>query len=125
MKAIRIHSVGGPEVLQFEDVPEPQPKEGEAVVRIEAAGLNFIDCYFRSGLYKGPALPFTLGQEAAGTVAAVGPGVTDVALGDRVAFTGIHGAYAELAAVPATRLVKLPAGVSTRQGAAAMLQGMT
>src|SRR3954463_15496744 len=128
MKAIRIHSVGGPEVLQFEDVPEPQPKEGEAVVRIEAAGLNFIDCYFRSGLYKGPALPFTLGQEAAGTVAALGPGVTDVTdvdVGDRVAFTGIHGAYAELAAVPAARLVKLPAGVSTRQGAAAMLQGMT
>ena len=70
MKAIRIHSLGGPEVLQLEDIPAPQPKEGEAIVRIEAAGLNFIDCYFRSGLYKGPALPFTLGQEAAGVVAA-------------------------------------------------------
>jgi len=125
MNAIRIHSLGGPEVLQLEDVPGPQPKEGEAVVRIEAAGLNFIDCYFRTGLYKGPALPFTLGQEAAGTVTAVGAGVTDVALGDRVAYTGIHGAYAELAVVPAARLVKLPAGVTTRQGAAAMLQGMT
>ncbi|HYX26016.1 MAG TPA: quinone oxidoreductase [Thermoanaerobaculia bacterium] len=125
MKAIRIHSLGGPEVLQLEDVPAPEPKEGEAVVRVEAAGVNFIDVYFRTGLYKGPALPFTLGQEAAGTVAAVGPGVADVAVSDRVAYTGVHGAYAELAAVPAARLVKLPAGVSTRQGAAAMLQGMT
>ena len=125
MKAIRIHSLGGPEVLQLEDVPQPEPKEGEAVVRVEATGVNFIDVYFRTGLYKGPALPFTLGQEAAGTVAAVGPGVADVAVGDRVAYTGVHGAYAELAAVPAARLVKLPAGVSTRQGAAAMLQGMT
>lgn len=125
MKAIRIHSLGGPEVLQLEDVPEPQAKEGEAVVRIEAAGLNFIDVYFRTGLYKGPALPFTLGQEAAGTVAAVGAGVTDVAVGDRVAYTNVPGAYAEQAAVPAARLVKLPASVSTRQGAAAMLQGMT
>ena len=125
MKAIRIHSTGGPEVLKLEDIPDPQPKEGEAIVRIEAAGLNFIDCYFRSGLYKGPALPFTLGQEAAGIVAALGPGVTDVAVGDRVAYAGVHGAYAELAAVPAARLVKLPPGVSTRQGAAIMLQGLT
>ena len=125
MKAIRIHSLGGPEVLQLEDVPEPQAKEGEAVVRIEAAGLNFSDVYFRTGLYKGPALPFTLGQEAAGTVTAVGTGVTDVAVGDRVAYTNVPGAYAEQAAVPAARLVKLPEAVSTRQGAAAMLQGMT
>jgi NADPH2:quinone reductase len=125
MKAIRVHTLGGPEALQFEDIPEPQPKEGEAVVRIEAAGLNFIDCYFRTGLYKGAALPFTLGQEAAGTVTAVGAGVTEVAVGDRVAYAGVQGAYAELAAVPAARLVKLPAGVSTRQGAAAMLQGLT
>ena len=125
MKAIRIHSLGGPEVLQLEDVLEPEPKEGEAVVRVEAAGVNFIDVYFRTGLYKGPALPFTLGQEAAGTVAAVGSGVTDLTVGDRVAYTSVHGAYAELAAVPAARLVKLPAGVSTRQGAAAMLQGLT
>jgi NADPH2:quinone reductase len=125
MKAIRIHSLGGPEVLRLEDVPEPEPKEGEAVVRLEAVGVNYIDVYFRTGLYKGPALPFTLGQEGAGTVSAVGSGVTDVALGDRVAYTGIHGSYAEMAAVPAARLVKLPAGVSTRQGAAAMLQGIT
>ena len=125
MKAIRIHSLGGPEVLRYEEVPDPEPGPGQALVRIEAAGLNFIDVYFRTGLYKGPALPFVLGQEAAGTVAAVGPGVTDLAVGDRVAYTGVHGAYAELAAVPAARLVKLPDGVSTRQGAAAMLQGMT
>ena len=125
MRAIRVHTLGGPEVLQFEDIPDPEPKEGEAVVRLEAVGVNYIDVYFRIGLYKGPALPFTLGQEGAGIVAAVGPGVTDVAVGDRVAYTGIHGSYAEMAAVPAARLVKLPEGVTTRQGAAAMLQGMT
>jgi NADPH2:quinone reductase len=125
MKAIRIHRLGGPEVLQLEDIPEPEPKEGEAVVRLEAVGVNYIDVYFRTGLYKGPALPFTLGQEGAGTVTALGPGVTDLAVGDQVAYTGVHGSYAEFAAVPAARLVKLPGGVTTRQGAAAMLQGMT
>jgi NADPH2:quinone reductase len=125
MKAIRVHTLGGPGVLRYEDVPDPEPGQGQALVRVEAAGVNFIDVYFRTGLYKGPALPFVLGQEAAGTVATVGPGVTEVAVGDRVAYTGVHGAYAELAAVPAARLVKLPDGVSTRQGAAAMLQGMT
>ena len=125
MKAIRIHELGGPEVLRFEEAPDPVPNAGEAVVRIEAAGLNFVDVYFRTGLYKGPALPFTLGQEAAGTVTAVAADVTSVAVGDRVAYTGVHGAYAELAAVAVDRLVKLPAGVSVRQGAAAMLQGMT
>lgn len=125
MKAIRIHQLGGPEVLQLEEIPDPEPREGEAVVRIEAAGLNFIDVYFRTGLYKAPSLPFTLGQEAAGTVEAVGPGAAGVAVGDRVAYAGVQGAYAEKAAVPAARLVKLPEGVTTRQGAAAMLQGMT
>jgi NADPH2:quinone reductase len=125
MKAIRVHNLGGPEVLTWEDVPDPVPGEGQALVRVEAAGVNFIDAYFRTGLYKGPALPFILGQEAAGTVAALGPGVTEVAVGDRVAYTGAHGSYAELAAVPAARLVKLPDGVSSREGAAAMLQGMT
>jgi NADPH2:quinone reductase len=125
VKAIRIHSLGGPEVLTWEDVPDPEPGEGQALVRVEASGVNFIDVYFRTGLYKGPALPFILGQEAAGTVASLGSGVTDVAVGDRVAYTGAHGAYAELAAVPAARLVRLPDGVSARQGAAAMLQGMT
>jgi NADPH2:quinone reductase len=125
MKAIRIHQTGGPEVLRFEDAPDPQPQAGQALVRVEAAGLNFVDVYFRTGLYKGPPLPFVAGQEGAGTVAGVGPGVTEVAVGDRVAWVGIHGAYAELAVVPAARLVKLPDGVSTRQGAAAMLQGIT
>jgi NADPH2:quinone reductase len=125
MKAIRIHSLGGPEVLQFEEVADPVPGEGQALVRIEAAGVNFVDVYFRTGLYKGPALPFVPGQEAAGTVAAVGPGVTEVTVGDRVAFTGIPGTYAELALAPAARLVKLPEGVDARHGAAAMLQGIT
>jgi NADPH2:quinone reductase len=125
MKAIRIHQTGGPEVLTYEEVPDPKPDEGQAVVRVEAAGLNFVDVYFRTGLYKGPALPFVPGQEAAGTVAAVGPGVTEVVVGDRVAWTGVHGTYAELAVAPAARLVKLPEGVTARQGAAAMLQGIT
>lgn len=125
MKAIRVHTAGGPEALQLDEIPDPTPREGEAVVRVEAAGLNFIDVYFRTGLYKGSAFPFTLGQEAAGTVAAVGPGVTEIAVEDRVAWSGVQGAYAEKAVVPAARLVKLPEGVSTRQGAAAMLQGMT
>jgi NADPH2:quinone reductase len=125
MKAIRVHSVGGPEVLKLEEVPDPQPGEGQAVVRVEAAGLNYVDVYFRTGLYKAAVLPFIPGQEAAGTVAAVGPGVIEVAVGDRVAYTGVPGAYAELAVVPAARLVKIPEGITTRQAAAAMLQGIT
>ena len=124
MKAIRVHTPGGPEALRLEDVPEPKPEAGQAVVKIEAAGVNFIDVYQRTGLYKVP-LPFTLGQEAAGSVAAVGPGVTEPKVGDRVAYTSILGADAEYAVVPADRLVVLPDGVSTKQGAAAMLQGMT
>ena len=124
MKAIRVHSPGGPEALRFEDVPDPEPSIGEAVVRIEAAGVNFIDVYHRTGLYKAP-LPVTLGQEAAGVVEAVGPAVTDLRPGDRVAWAAVFGGYAEKAAVPAERLVKLPDGVGARQGAAAMLQGMT
>lgn len=125
MKAIRVHTPGGPEVLQFEDIPDPIPAEGQALVRIEAVGVNFIDVYHRTGLYKVPSLPFTLGQEAAGTVEAVGPGVTGIAAGDRVAYTAVMGSYAEKAAVPADRLVKLPEGLTARDGAAAMLQGMT
>lgn len=124
MKAVRIHAPGGPEAMRYEDAPEPTPKPGEAVVKVEAAGINYIDVYFRSGQYKAE-LPITLGMEAGGTVSAVGPGVTDVKVGDKVAYTGIPGAYAEFASVPVLRLVALPAGISTKQGAAAMLQGMT
>lgn len=124
MKAIRVHSPGGPEVLRYEDVPEPTPKPGEAVVKLEAIGLNFIDVYVRTGLYPAQT-PIILGQEGAGTVTSVGPGVTEVKVGDRVAYTGVLGAYAEYAAVPANRLVRLPDEVSTRQAAALMLQGMT
>ena len=126
MRAIRVHQVGGPEVLTFEEIPDPQAGPGQAVVRIEAAGVNFIDVYHRTGFYKLPTPPpFTLGQEGAGTVVATGEGVTEVAVGDRVAWCAVQGAYAELAAVPAARLVKLPGGVTARQGAAIMLQGMT
>jgi NADPH:quinone reductase len=125
MKAIRVHSPGGPEALRFEEIPDPTPGEGQALVRIEAIGVNFIDVYHRTGLYKVPSLPFTIGQEAAGTVEAVGSGVTDLAPGDRVAYTGVMGSYAEKAVVPADRLVRLPEGLSFRDAAAAMLQGMT
>jgi NADPH2:quinone reductase len=124
MKAVRVHAPGGPEAMKLEDVPEPTPKAGEAVVKVDAAGLNYIDVYQRSGLYK-LDMPLTLGLEAGGTVTAVGQGVTEVKPGDRVAYTGVPGAYAQYAAVPAARLVVLPQGVSSRQGAAAMLQGMT
>jgi len=124
MKAIRVHEFGGSEALRYEDVPEPSPKPTDAVVKIEAAGVNFIDIYQRTGVYKMP-LPATLGLEGGGIVSAVGADVTDVKVGDRVAWTSVPGAYAELAAVPADRLVALPASVTTRQGAAAMLQGLT
>jgi NADPH2:quinone reductase len=124
MKAIRIHAAGGPDVMRLDDVPQPAPKAGEALVKVDAAGLNYIDVYFRSGQYKAE-YPLTLGLEAGGTVAAVGPNVSEVKVGDKVAYTGVPGAYAEFAVVPAARLVVLPAGVSTRHGAAAMLQGMT
>jgi NADPH:quinone reductase len=124
MKAIRIQSAGGPEVMRLEDVAQPTPKAGEALVKVDAAGLNYIDVYFRSGQYKAE-YPLTLGLEAGGTVTAVGANVSEVKVGDKVAYTGVPGAYAEFASVPAARLVVLPAGVSTKQGAAAMLQGMT
>jgi NADPH:quinone reductase len=124
MKAIRIHAAGGPEAMRLDDVPQPTPKAGEAIVKVDAAGLNYIDVYFRSGMYKAE-YPLTLGMEAAGSVTAVGPNVSDVKVGDKVAYTGVAGAYAEYAAVPAARLVALPAGVSTKQGASAMLQGLT
>ncbi len=124
MKAIQVKQVGGPEVLDYADVPVPQPKANEAIVKIAAVGVNFIDVYNREGRYKQP-LPFVLGQEAAGVVHAVGTGVTSVKAGDRVAYAGVLGSYAEYAAVPADRLVKVPQGVDDRQAAAAMLQGMT
>jgi NADPH2:quinone reductase len=124
MKAVRIHVPGGPDTLRYEDVPEPAPKPGHAVVKVDAAGLNYIDVYYRMGQYKAE-LPMTLGMEAAGTVAAVGANVSEVKVGDKVAYTGTPGAYAELALVPADRLIVIPAGLSTKQGAAAMLQGMT
>jgi NADPH2:quinone reductase len=124
MRAIRVHEFGGPEAMKLEELPTPKPGEGQALVRIEAAGLNFIDVYQRSGAYKNP-LPYSLGLEGAGVVEAVGGGVTTVRVGDRVAWTGVPGSYATHNVVPADRLVTLPAGVDARAGAAAMLQGMT
>ena len=124
MKAIRVHTPGGPEVMKLEDVAEPSAGPGQVQVKLEAAGLNYIDVYFRSGAYKAP-LPLTPGLEGAGTVTAVGSGVTDLRVGDRVAYTGIAGSYAQMNVCPADRLVKLPDGLSFRDGAAAMLQGLT
>jgi NADPH2:quinone reductase len=124
MKAIQIKQTGGPEAMELADLPVPQPKPNEAVVKIVAAGVNFIDVYNREGRYKAP-LPFVLGQEGAGVVSAIGSDVRDVAIGDRVAYTNVLGSYAEYAAVPADRLVKIPDGVSEREAAAAMLQGIT
>lgn len=124
MKAIRIQSTGGPEVLELGDVPTPVAGAGQVLVRIVAAGVNFIDVYQRTGQYRVP-LPFTPGQEAAGTVTAVGAGVTDVKPGDRVAYATVLGAYAEYAAVPADRVVPLPDGVDAKLGAAAIVQGIT
>jgi NADPH2:quinone reductase len=124
MKAVRIHRFGGPEVLNYEEVALPEPGAGQARVKIEAIGVNFIDIYQRSGLYPGP-LPAVVGQEAAGEVDAVGPGVTDVQVGQRVAYTSKPGAYTEYAVVEARALVPLPEGIDTRTAAAVMLQGMT
>jgi len=122
--AIRIHCNGGPEVLVWEEIPVPAPGPGEARVRQRAVGVNFIDVYQRTGLYP-VTLPAVLGQEGAGVVEAVGPGETDVAVGDRVAYGGIPGAYAEVRTVPAERLVKLPDGIDDELAAAVMLKGMT
>ncbi len=125
MKAIRIHEYGGPDTLRFEDVPDPDPKAGEAVVEVEASGVNYIDTYHRSGLYKLGPFPLTLGVEAAGTVRALGAGTATVKVGERVAFAGPSGAYTERVAVPAERLVPIPDGLDARRAAALMLQGMT
>ena len=124
MKAIQVKQVGGPEVMEVAEVPVPQPKANEAVVKVAASGVNFIDIYFREGRYKAP-LPFVPGQEGAGVVSAVGLEVKSVKVGDRVAWTGLLGSYAEYSAVAADRLVPIPAGVSEQQAAAVMLQGMT
>lgn len=124
MKAIRIQQFGGPEVLRYEDIAIPEPGEGAARVKIEAIGINFADVYQRDGRY-GMTLPFTLGQEAAGVVDAVGPGVSEVKTGDRVAYTLVPGSYAEYAVVPAGRLVAIPESVTTQQAAAVILQGLT
>jgi NADPH:quinone reductase len=125
-KAIRIHAHGGPEVMRWDDVPTPEPGPAEALVHHTAVGLNYIDVYFRTGLYKVPALPATLGMEAAGVVRAVGSDVHGVAVGDRVAYaTGPIGAYATDRVIAADRLVKLPDAIDDQTAAAMMLQGMT
>jgi NADPH2:quinone reductase len=122
---IRVHEHGGPEKLVWEEVPLPDPKPGEVLVRHKAVGLNYIDVYFRTGLYKVPSMPVSIGMEGAGVVEAVGDGVTDLRLGDRVAYAGALGAYAEARCAPADRLVKIPDGIDFTQAAAMMLQGMT
>jgi NADPH:quinone reductase len=124
MRAIQISHPGGPEVLTVADIPTPTPKANEALVQVKAAGVNFIDVYLREGRYTTP-LPFVNGQEAAGVITEVGNEVKDLEPGDRVAYTGVLGSYAEYAAVPASRLVKIPDALDFNQAAAAMLQGMT
>lgn len=124
MKAIRVHQFGSPDVMQFEDVPVPEPQAGEARVKIEAIGINFIDTYRRTGLYK-MTTPFIVGEEAAGVVEAVGAGVTEVKVGERVVYCTAPGSYAEYACVPAWRLVQIPKNISPREALAAYLQGLT
>ena len=124
MQAIQVSSVGGPEVLTTADLPVPSPKPDEALVQIKAAGVNFIDVYIREGRYPAQ-LPFVSGQEAAGVVVEIGSEVTNVQRGDRVAYTSVLGSYAQYAAVPASRVVKIPDELDFEQAAAAMLQGMT
>jgi NADPH2:quinone reductase len=124
MKAIRIHETGGPEVLRLEEVADPRPEPGEAVVRLEAIGVNFIEVYQRTGLYRS-TLPFTPGGEGAGQVVAVGKDASAVKPGDRVASTSLRGSYAELARVPVDKLVPIPDNVETTQAAAVLLQGLT
>ena len=124
MKAIQVSQTGGPEVLTLVDVPVPTIKSNEALVELKASGVNFIDVYFREGRYPSP-LPFINGQEGAGVVKEVGAEVTDLKPGDRVAYTSSLGSYAEFAAVPAARLVKIPDSLGFEDAAAAMLQGMT
>ncbi|MBS1826930.1 MAG: quinone oxidoreductase [Acidobacteria bacterium] len=124
MRAIRVHEVGGPEQMRVDQIDVPTPGSKQALVKIDTSGVNFIDIYFRTGLYKADA-PFTLGMEAAGVVEAVGPDVTEVAVGDRVAYAMSRGSYAEYAVVPSATLVKVPEGVTLETAASVMLQGMT
>jgi len=124
MKAMRIHNFGGPEVLKYEEIPVREPEAGEARVKIQAIGLNFIDVYHRTGLYP-LNRPFTLGMEAAGVVDSIGAGVSEVKPGDRVAYAMVPGAYAQYAVLPAQRLVPVPNGIEAKTAAAIMLQGMT
>jgi NADPH2:quinone reductase len=124
MKAILVQTCGGPDQMQVHEVRTPEPGPGQALVKIAAAGVNFIDVYYRTGLYKA-ALPVAIGMEAAGTVEAVGPNAVEVAVGDRVAYAMARGAYAEYAVVPSSMLVKLPDQIDFQTGAAAMLQGLT
>jgi NADPH2:quinone reductase len=125
MHAIRIHASGGPEALRFEQIDVPSPGPGQALVKLAAVGLNFIDVQYRRGNYPPPSTPFTPGMEGAGTVEAVGAGVTEVAVGDRVAYTMVIGTYAQYAVVPAVRLVTLPPHIDFKTAAAVMLQGCT
>ncbi len=122
--AIRVHENGGPEKMIWEEVPLPEPKPGEVLIRQKAVGLNYIDVYFRTGLYKAP-LPTGIGMEGSGDVEAVGAGVTDLKVGDRVAYAGSIGAYSEARCAPADRVVKIPDGIDYTTAAAMMLQGMT
>ncbi len=124
MKQIQISQCGGPEVMKLVDAPKPSPGPGQALVKVAASGVNFIDVYFRSGHYKAD-LPFTVGSEASGTVEAVGPNVTEVKPGDRVAYAMTRGSYSEYTLVPAAQLVTLPDHVDLKTAAAALLQGMT
>ncbi len=124
-RAIRVHEHGGPEVLRLEEIPTPQPGPGEIRVRHTAIGVNFIDTYFRTGLYKPPGLPFTPGNEGAGVVEAVGDGVTEVRVGERVAYAATLGSYADERLLPAKAVVRIPDGVDDDTAAAMMLKGMT
>jgi NADPH2:quinone reductase len=124
MKAIRVHDAGGPDVLRVEDIPDPAPAGGELLIEVEAVGVNFIEIYYREGLYP-VQRPFTPGSEAAGVVRRIGPGVTEFAVGDRIVSQNVKGAYAQHALVPADKAVRIPDGVSTKTAAAVWLQGLT
>jgi NADPH2:quinone reductase len=124
MKAVRIEQFGGLDAMKYEEIPLPEPGDGEVRVKIEVIGVNFLDIYQRMGRYQGP-LPFTLGQEAAGTVDAVGAHVTNVKVGDHVSYASVQGSYAEYALVPAWRVIPIPSGVDAKEAVAVMVQGMT